>query len=893
MLGLIGGTTVTQPAKPTTINPTAPTGNGIVIDDEDIREIIGGGSSSGGGSTSTGTWSRFTGPNGNIWTFNSKTRAMEDTGVSAGGASSGSTNYQSKVGANGNWWNFNPSTGEYTDTGIPSQGSSSSAGGPPETRTIGGKLYQWDDASGKWILAPGVGLPSAASAVGGGGGTSGLGSLFNDLVKSASKSSGGTSFDEQLALINARADAAIRQAQGSDASDMEKFLFEQQIIAQRDEANRQLELAKFKANYGLDIANFQRLDRADRAQMAKDLASVISSTDPAALPAFLAGGGGLIENSLAHGNTALTDNAMLPAAQLLYGLDQPGQAFPTIEELLAQFGLGGTGTGGGIGSGTGLGGTGTGTGGTSGGLPNPAGGTTTAPASNFNIPNTPFGAPSNFGLQGMPGGTAAQVGLSGTGAVAFLPGGGTTDAGMLQSALAEDAIAGGNLDLVKDKFGRDIYHPEFGKGDPDVLNRLARGDFLGGGVIGSGPLAGYSTKDIASMPEVIDQVVRMNANTPQLLQAAGLPLPDQFTAPVQGGQTAPNVTQGAPRVASEDTFPIPEGTGTFNDVRTPLPAPVAPTPLPSAADIAAAGGQTAYAASSPNWTFIPGQGLTYVEKKATGGKVQGDQAIVGDPRVPGLPNPELVDFKKKTVTPLDMPEMHQMMMDGTEAYADGTKTWVPGIGWTDNPNATFSVPSTSTAPVYEPPTNYYSAPTQVAPAPAPEPVYTPPPPPPPPAPVPAPAPAPTTTSTGGQQTVTGGNLSGGGQIVQTPPPAASTPAPAPAPAPTPSPNPSPAPPLSSPALQDNPLGGIYSNPNIPIPDYLQSYIQQVGDIRRNVTYPQLNPYDVSYFDQLPTIQELFLQGRQAQFGIPVQDQLAELQKQRLPGASRSALALGL
>ena len=89
------------------------------------------------------------------------------------------------------------------------------------------------------------------------------------------------------------------------------------------------------------------------------------------------------------------------------------------------------------------------------------------------------------------------------------------------------------------------------------------------------------------------------------------------------------------------------------------------------------------------------------------------------------------------------------------------------------------------------------------------------------------------------------------------------------------------------------LPALYQNGNIPVPDYLQPYIQQVGDIRQNVNYPQLNPMDVSYFGQLPTIQDMFLQGRQAKYGIPIQDQLAEINQFRLPGASRSQLALKL
>jgi len=89
------------------------------------------------------------------------------------------------------------------------------------------------------------------------------------------------------------------------------------------------------------------------------------------------------------------------------------------------------------------------------------------------------------------------------------------------------------------------------------------------------------------------------------------------------------------------------------------------------------------------------------------------------------------------------------------------------------------------------------------------------------------------------------------------------------------------------------LPALYQNNNIPIPDWLQPYIQQVAGIRQNVQYPQLNPYDVAFGRQLPTIRDLFFGGRQSQFGIPLQDQLFEQARYQLPGASRSQIALGL
>lgn len=55
----------------------------------------------------------------------------------------------------------------------------------------------------------------------------------------------------------------------------------------------------------------------DRLAAARQFADVVSSVDPAALPAFYAAGGGNIMNSLNTGATALSDNAIRPGAEAL------------------------------------------------------------------------------------------------------------------------------------------------------------------------------------------------------------------------------------------------------------------------------------------------------------------------------------------------------------------------------------------------------------------------------------------------------------------------------------------------------------------------------------------------------------------------------------------------
>ena len=56
-------------------------------------------------------------------------------------------------------------------------------------------------------------------------------------------------------------------------------------------------------------------DRADSA--AKTYGELVSSADTAALPAYLAAGGGNLWNALATNNSMLTDNAIKPGAMAL------------------------------------------------------------------------------------------------------------------------------------------------------------------------------------------------------------------------------------------------------------------------------------------------------------------------------------------------------------------------------------------------------------------------------------------------------------------------------------------------------------------------------------------------------------------------------------------------
>lgn len=77
----------------------------------------------------------------------------------------------------------------------------------------------------------------------------------------------------------------------------------------------------------IDQANANILSRKRDQDMAaaKQYADVISAVDPGAYAAFLDAGGGNIDNALAGGGTALSTQAMLPAARTKRSMDTPAQ----------------------------------------------------------------------------------------------------------------------------------------------------------------------------------------------------------------------------------------------------------------------------------------------------------------------------------------------------------------------------------------------------------------------------------------------------------------------------------------------------------------------------------------------------------------------------------------
>lgn len=105
----------------------------------------------------------------------------------------------------------------------------------------------------------------------------------------------------------------------------------------QSEEERRLSFAQASFNRAQAIAQLQQ-------QSAAQLSNQISNTDPAALPAFLMAGGGNISNAIASGADALSDNALLPAARTLRGIES--FAPPPIPQFQPQtFNPGGQGLG--------------------------------------------------------------------------------------------------------------------------------------------------------------------------------------------------------------------------------------------------------------------------------------------------------------------------------------------------------------------------------------------------------------------------------------------------------------------------------------------------------------------------------------------------------------------
>lgn len=172
--------------------------------------------------------------------------------------------------------------------------------------TIGGMSTLVDTDTGETIrvLGPaGSGSSSGGSSGGGGGSSAPAPRAATNVV-----GNGGSGYDSAaMQLQNA---AAQRDWQSGESA--------------LDRAQR---AAEFAQSYGLQAAAYELNRKGQKDQAARTYGELVSSADTAALPAYLAAGGGNIWNSLSSGNSMLTDNAIRPGAMALDNVrsyDTPG-----------------------------------------------------------------------------------------------------------------------------------------------------------------------------------------------------------------------------------------------------------------------------------------------------------------------------------------------------------------------------------------------------------------------------------------------------------------------------------------------------------------------------------------------------------------------------------------
>lgn len=127
-------------------------------------------------------------------------------------------------------------------------------------------------------------------------------------------------------------DLTFKYAQLDQSANEGALTREQQ--AQLKAIDAALSASQFASTYGLSVAQQQQQQQRDALAAANQFANLISSTDTAALPAFYKAGGGIIANALAGGKTALSDNALLPAARTLRAIATPVAAPPAFNPNL-------------------------------------------------------------------------------------------------------------------------------------------------------------------------------------------------------------------------------------------------------------------------------------------------------------------------------------------------------------------------------------------------------------------------------------------------------------------------------------------------------------------------------------------------------------------------------
>jgi len=760
---------------------------------------------------------------------------------------------------------------------------------------------------------------------GGGGGGSGGGGVASGSQAAYNLAAEKQKLEAQtnaaIKRANAEADAAIRvaqaRAQAGDAGDrgaLERLNIELQARA-----------AEFEKTYGLSLQQFEESKRRNsveeemtrgrlRLEAANSFKDAVSSTDPIALRAFLAAGGGNIANALQGGATARSTASDLPAARILQ----------TIEDLdstpapVTGGGGGGLSTGGGTGAGTG-GGTGTGVGGGTGTGTTP---TTTTPAAPQFTPTA--------GLDAPPEGFATW----GDWLKKVRPGMAYDD---YMGQTVRD-VGGVEFDRRGNFQGRLVVNPElealekngYSGGTRVIDSEQALYDYLN--QIGAASYAKQNSQRAQSNPyptmdttQAWSAVTAASSGYNALANGPATPRPSTVAASQAAAAAGPS-----PSII-DNTIAVRLPNGSMATILPGQPVPTGGVIIDRATGAPAG----APAATAPASTVSgAGGGLsTTPERRYSGGPTRAPVVMTGDAtaRDPfsGGAEPELII--NRTGAPLDIiksDDVSQMMRGGGGlARSMQVPRFATGTGQLSTPG-TFVEQSYVAPPVASTSSSSRRRGTATpTPTPAPTPaagtttttptqstttVQTPA------GPVTSPGTVPTQTTTTVTPTPVANPAPAGGGLsttpAPTPQPVAAVPAPLPQqPAPVTTPAPVAAAPV--PVTQPTPTalatggGGLSTGTTTTIAEILagtglgnptdlgvtpadQPYLDQVGAIRDSTELPAgVNPYNVDWDMLDPVLRESYLKGAQSKYGIPIASTAFEQARYALPGQSRGGLSM--
>lgn len=188
---------------------------------------------------------------------------------------------------NGNLGIWDNQLGDFYDTGLPAPS------GTPDTKTFpDGSLHQYDKVAKAWVeIAPAPPKDNTAKEI-----------AMAQIAANQANNNARMAFD-------AAENAAHRKFQGEQAALQRKF------EAEESEKGRRL-------TWELEQGRMRETHEDRRLRAAESFAQFVNSVDPAALPAFLAAGGGNLGGgnlvaSVKAGANAITENALMPAARML------------------------------------------------------------------------------------------------------------------------------------------------------------------------------------------------------------------------------------------------------------------------------------------------------------------------------------------------------------------------------------------------------------------------------------------------------------------------------------------------------------------------------------------------------------------------------------------------